>query len=130
MEQIRRRINQEKEKIEPTVDGVKMLINGLARQYQGVARDVEELKKGKGSATIEQRFGTTLEEFLHLIIEGIMTMYLFMDIMTCQLKVPIYFMGWQLTRSGRRGGLGGRGYNRPQEEESRHEACHKDNLLT
>ncbi|KAI5676956.1 hypothetical protein M9H77_07906 [Catharanthus roseus] len=43
----------------------------LARQYQGVARDVEELKKGKSN---------------------LLTMYLLMDTMTCRFKILIYSM--------------------------------------
>ncbi|KAI5671345.1 hypothetical protein M9H77_11709 [Catharanthus roseus] len=38
------------------------------------------------------------------------------------------YQGRPQVRGGRRGGLGGRGYNRPQEEFPRHEAWHEDNL--
>ncbi|KAI5676550.1 hypothetical protein M9H77_07500 [Catharanthus roseus] len=38
---------------EGTSDPTRM--KGLARQFQGIVRDVEELKKGKRSATVEQR---------------------------------------------------------------------------
>ncbi|KAI5663931.1 hypothetical protein M9H77_23254 [Catharanthus roseus] len=38
------------------------------------------------------------------------------------------YQGRPQVRGGRRGGLGGRGYYRPQEELPRHEACHEDNL--
>ncbi|KAI5680803.1 hypothetical protein M9H77_02030 [Catharanthus roseus] len=38
-------------------------IQELARQYQNVARDVEELKKDKSSATMEQRVGDNLGGF-------------------------------------------------------------------
>ncbi|KAI5662336.1 hypothetical protein M9H77_21659 [Catharanthus roseus] len=69
---------------------------GLARQYQSVARGVEELKKGKSSSTMEQRVGDNI--------------------------------GRPQVRGGRRGGLGGRGHNRPQEEFPRHESWHDDNL--
>ncbi|KAI5667872.1 hypothetical protein M9H77_17725 [Catharanthus roseus] len=36
---------------------------GLARQFHSVARDVEELKKGKSSATLEQKVGDNLGGF-------------------------------------------------------------------
>ncbi|KAI5681987.1 hypothetical protein M9H77_03215 [Catharanthus roseus] len=70
-----------------------------------VARDVEELKKGKSNAIMEQRVGV-------------------------QNSHPFYEGGYQgrpQVRGGRRGGLGGRGYHRPQEF-PRHEASHEDNL--
>ncbi|KAI5672099.1 hypothetical protein M9H77_12463 [Catharanthus roseus] len=38
-------------------------IEGLAMQYQSVARDIEELKKRKSSATIEQRVGDNIGGF-------------------------------------------------------------------
>ncbi|KAI5664779.1 hypothetical protein M9H77_24102 [Catharanthus roseus] len=38
------------------------------------------------------------------------------------------YQGRQPTRDGRRGGLGGRGYNKSQEEVPRYEASHEDNL--
>ncbi|KAI5663869.1 hypothetical protein M9H77_23192 [Catharanthus roseus] len=59
-------------------------------------RDVEELKKGKSSAIMEQRVGDNL--------------------------------GRVQARGGRRGGLGGRRYHRPQEEFPRYEAWHGGNL--
>ncbi|KAI5676044.1 hypothetical protein M9H77_06994 [Catharanthus roseus] len=68
-----------------TLRSMQQSIEGLARQFQSVARDVEQLKKG----------------------------------------------GYQerpQVRGGRRGGLGGRGYHRPQEVFPRHEAYHEDNL--
>ncbi|KAI5649096.1 hypothetical protein M9H77_35101 [Catharanthus roseus] len=39
--------------LKETLRSIQQSIEGLARQFQGVARDVEELKKGKKSATIE-----------------------------------------------------------------------------
>ncbi|KAI5681985.1 hypothetical protein M9H77_03213 [Catharanthus roseus] len=44
---------------------------------------------------------------------------------------PFYEGGYQgraKVRGGRRGGVGGRGYHRPQEQFPRHEAWHEDNL--
>ncbi|KAI5681994.1 hypothetical protein M9H77_03222 [Catharanthus roseus] len=38
-----------------TLRSMQQSIEGLARQFQSFARDVEELKKGKSSATVEQR---------------------------------------------------------------------------
>ncbi|KAI5664129.1 hypothetical protein M9H77_23452 [Catharanthus roseus] len=40
-----------------TLRSLQQSIKGLARQFQSVARDVEYLKRGKSSATIEQRVG-------------------------------------------------------------------------
>ncbi|KAI5658107.1 hypothetical protein M9H77_26900 [Catharanthus roseus] len=44
-----------------TLQSMQQSIEGLAIQFQGVARDVEELKKGKGSVIIEQRVGDNHE---------------------------------------------------------------------
>lgn len=60
-------------------------------------------------------------------------MYLLVDTMTCRFKIPIHFMkvgcqGRQPTTCGRRGDLGGRGYNKPQEDVPRHEGWRKDNF--
>ncbi|KAI5667964.1 hypothetical protein M9H77_17817 [Catharanthus roseus] len=76
-------------------------IEGLARQFQNVARDVKELKKGKSNATMEERVGE---------------------------NIGGGYQGRPQVRGGSRGDLGGRGYHRPQEEFPRHEAWHKDNL--
>ncbi|KAI5673528.1 hypothetical protein M9H77_13892 [Catharanthus roseus] len=43
-----------------TLRSVQQSIESLARQFQGVARDVEELKKGKGIDTIKERVGDNL----------------------------------------------------------------------
>ncbi|KAI5681769.1 hypothetical protein M9H77_02997 [Catharanthus roseus] len=80
-----------------TLRSMQQSIEGLARQFQSVARDVEELKKSKSSATIEQRVGDKLG-------------------------------GRPQHRSGRRGGLGGRLFHRPQEEYPRKEAWQDDNF--
>ncbi|KAI5667889.1 hypothetical protein M9H77_17742 [Catharanthus roseus] len=78
-----------------TLRSMQQSIERLARQFQSVAKDVEELKWGKSSATMEQRVG---------------------------------YQGRPQVRCGRRGGLGERGYYRPQVEFARHEAWHEDNL--
>ncbi|KAI5663986.1 hypothetical protein M9H77_23309 [Catharanthus roseus] len=46
-----------------TLRSMQQSIEGLTRQFQSVARDVEELKKGKSSATVEQRVGDNLGIF-------------------------------------------------------------------
>ncbi|KAI5675822.1 hypothetical protein M9H77_06772 [Catharanthus roseus] len=46
--------------VNETLRSVQQSIEGLSRQYQSVVRDVEELKKSKSSATIEQRVGDNL----------------------------------------------------------------------
>ncbi|KAI5681862.1 hypothetical protein M9H77_03090 [Catharanthus roseus] len=109
-------------------------IESLARQFQDVARDVEELKKGKGSATIEQRVGDNLGEIhsphLQRPYDNVPP-YGYYD-MPVQKSYPFYESGYQRrqpTRGGRRGDLGGRGYNRPQEEVPRHETWHEDNMF-
>ncbi|KAI5681689.1 hypothetical protein M9H77_02917 [Catharanthus roseus] len=51
--------------------------------------------------------------------------------MAIQNSHPFHEVGYQERpqfRGGRRGGLGGRGYRRPQEEFPRHEAWHDDNF--
>ncbi|KAI5677519.1 hypothetical protein M9H77_08469 [Catharanthus roseus] len=49
--------------VNETLWSLQQSIEGLARQYQSVATDVEELKKGKSSATMEQRVGDNLGGF-------------------------------------------------------------------
>ncbi|KAI5667906.1 hypothetical protein M9H77_17759 [Catharanthus roseus] len=46
-----------------TAQSLQQIVEGLARQYQSVARDIEELKKGKSSPTVEQRVGDNLSGF-------------------------------------------------------------------
>ncbi|KAI5679009.1 hypothetical protein M9H77_09959 [Catharanthus roseus] len=48
---------------EGTSDPTKMNLKRLARQFQSIARDVEEFKKGKSSATMDQRVGDNLGGF-------------------------------------------------------------------
>ncbi|KAI5681810.1 hypothetical protein M9H77_03038 [Catharanthus roseus] len=76
-------------------------IQGLGKQFQSVAKDIEELKKGKSSATMEQRDGDNLGGG---------------------------YQGRPQVRGRRRGGPRGRGYYRPEEEFPRHEAWHDDNF--
>ncbi|KAI5672424.1 hypothetical protein M9H77_12788 [Catharanthus roseus] len=49
--------------ITKTTQSLQQTVEGLARQYQSVARDIEELKKGKSSAIMEQRVGDNLGGF-------------------------------------------------------------------
>ncbi|KAI5682543.1 hypothetical protein M9H77_03771 [Catharanthus roseus] len=81
-----------------TLRSMKQSIKGLIRQFQGVARDIEKLKKGKGSATIEQ-----------LVRDNLRGVY-------SPRHQRAGYQGRKPTRSGRIEGLGGRGYNIPQEE--------------
>ncbi|KAI5676587.1 hypothetical protein M9H77_07537 [Catharanthus roseus] len=66
-------------------------LRSMQQSIEKLARDVEDLKKGKSSATMKQRVGDNLS-------------------------------------GGRRGGLGGRGYHRSQEDYPRQEAWHDDNF--
>ncbi|KAI5681844.1 hypothetical protein M9H77_03072 [Catharanthus roseus] len=111
-------MNQDDQNLKSFVNG------GLARKFQGVAKDIKELKKGKGSTTVQQRVRDNLGGFFYLFIKGLMTMYLFMDSVIC-----CGYQGRQPTRGRRSGDLGGRGYNRPQEEVPSHETWHEDLLL-
>ncbi|KAI5672093.1 hypothetical protein M9H77_12457 [Catharanthus roseus] len=116
-----------------TLRSMQQSIEGLARQFQSGARDVEEFKKGKSSATIEQRVGDKLGGFNsphhHRPYDNIST-YGYYD-MPVQHSHPIHdfaYQGRPQHRGGRRGGLGGRGYHMPQEEYPRQEAWHDDNF--
>ncbi|KAI5663702.1 hypothetical protein M9H77_23025 [Catharanthus roseus] len=106
---------------------------GLARQYQSVASDVEELKKGKSSSIMEKRVGGNLGGFnsphYRRLFDNVST-YEYHD-MPVQNSHPFHEGGYQgrpQLRGGRRGGLGGRGYYR-QEEYPRHEAWHDNNFM-
>ncbi|KAI5653414.1 hypothetical protein M9H77_30601 [Catharanthus roseus] len=116
-----------------TLRSMQQSIEGLARQFQSVARDVEELNKRKSSATMEHRVGDNLGRFHsphHKRPFDDVSNYGYHD-MPVQNSHPFYeggFQGRPQARGGRRGGLGGRGYHRPQEEFQRHEAWHEDNL--
>ncbi|KAI5652231.1 hypothetical protein M9H77_29418 [Catharanthus roseus] len=96
-------------------------IEGLEIQFQGVARDVEELKKGNGSATIEQGVGDNLggvpSPHYQRAYDNVPP-YRCYDVpaQSSYLFHESGYQGMQPTRSERRGGLGGKGYNRPQEE--------------
>ncbi|KAI5653983.1 hypothetical protein M9H77_31170 [Catharanthus roseus] len=90
---------------------MQQFIEGSKRQFPGVPRDVEELKKQKGSATIEQRVGDNHGEIHsphHQRPYDNVPPYGHYD-------MP-WYQGKQPTRGGRIGGLGRRGYHRPQEE--------------
>ncbi|KAI5652562.1 hypothetical protein M9H77_29749 [Catharanthus roseus] len=106
---------------------------GLARKYQSVANDIEERKKGKSSATMEQKVGDNLigcNSPHHQIPFDNVSNYGYHDMMV-QNSHPLHKGGYQersQVRGGRREGLGGRGYHRPQEEYPRHEALNDDNF--
>ncbi|KAI5675970.1 hypothetical protein M9H77_06920 [Catharanthus roseus] len=92
-------------------------IEGLARQFQSVVRDVEELKKGKSSARMEQRVGDNLGGFNsphHQRPFDIVSTYGYYD-MQVQNSYPFH-------EGGRRGSVGGRGYHTLREEFPRLEA--------
>ncbi|KAI5676240.1 hypothetical protein M9H77_07190 [Catharanthus roseus] len=107
---------------------------GLARQFQGVPRDVEELKMGKESATIEQRVGDNLGGVFsphHQSAYDNAPPYGYYD-MPAQSSYLFHesgYQGWQATKGGRKRGLGRRGDNRTQEKIPRNEAWHEDNLF-
>ncbi|KAI5663521.1 hypothetical protein M9H77_22844 [Catharanthus roseus] len=48
--------------LKETLRSMQQLIKGLARQFQSVAIDVEELKRVKSSATMEKRLGNNFGE--------------------------------------------------------------------
>ncbi|KAI5682067.1 hypothetical protein M9H77_03295 [Catharanthus roseus] len=98
--------------------------SGLARKFQRVARDVEELKRGKSSATKEQRVGDNFggvnsphhqRPYNNMPTQG------YHDMSVCN-PYPFY-------EAGRKGGQCGRGYYRPHEEVPRYEAWGEDNLF-
>ncbi|KAI5654236.1 hypothetical protein M9H77_31423 [Catharanthus roseus] len=85
-----------------TLQSMQQSIKGLVGQFQGAVRDVEELKKSNGIDTIEKRFGDN--------IGGVSSPHH---------QKPFHesgYQGRQPIRGGRKGGLRGRGYNRPQED--------------
>ncbi|KAI5671479.1 hypothetical protein M9H77_11843 [Catharanthus roseus] len=104
----------------------------LARQFQGVARDVQELKQARIVPQWSKELEITLVVIILLTIKDLLIIFLLIDIMICRFKILIHFMkvdqGRPQVRVGRRGGLGGRGYHISQEEFPRHEAWHEDNL--
>ncbi|KAI5663963.1 hypothetical protein M9H77_23286 [Catharanthus roseus] len=112
-----------------TLRSMQQSIEGLARQFQSVARDVEELKNGKSSATMEQRVGDNLGGFnspYHQRPFDNVSTYRYHDI-PVQNSHSFHEGGYQgrpQIRGGKRGGIGGRGYHRAQEKFPRHE----DNL--
>ncbi|KAI5648399.1 hypothetical protein M9H77_34404 [Catharanthus roseus] len=114
-----------------TLRSMQQLIEGLARQFKSVAKD--ELKKGKSSPIIEQRVRDNLSGFnlsYHQRPFDNVSTYGYHD-MPVQNSYPFHEGGYQgrlQVRGARRGGLGGRGHHRPQEEFPRHEAWHEDNL--
>ncbi|KAI5652472.1 hypothetical protein M9H77_29659 [Catharanthus roseus] len=97
-------------------------------------RDIEELKKAKRSATMEQRVGDNLGGFnspYHQRPYDNVSTYGYHD-MLVQHSHPIHDFGYQgrpQHRVGRRGGIGGRGYHRSQEVYPRGEAWHDDNFF-
>ncbi|KAI5653352.1 hypothetical protein M9H77_30539 [Catharanthus roseus] len=102
-------------------------IEGLAREFQSVARDVKELKRGKSSSTMEQRVGDNLGGFYSPYQQmpyDNLPPYRYHD-SPLQNSYPFHEGGCQGRQhiiGGRRGGLGARGYNRPQEEVPKYEA--------
>ncbi|KAI5683018.1 hypothetical protein M9H77_04246 [Catharanthus roseus] len=77
-------------------------IEGLARQFQSVSKDVEEFRKGKSDAAIDQRVADNLGGFHSPHHQRPFD------------NVSTYgYQGRPQVRGGRRGGLGGRGYHRP-----------------
>ncbi|KAI5653020.1 hypothetical protein M9H77_30207 [Catharanthus roseus] len=99
-----------------TLRSMQQFIEGLARQFRSIARDIEELKNGKSSATMKKRFRDNLGGFNSPYHQRPFE------------NVSSGYLGRPQVRDGRRGGLGGRGYHRPQDEFQRHEAWHEDNL--
>ncbi|KAI5664013.1 hypothetical protein M9H77_23336 [Catharanthus roseus] len=104
-----------------TLRPMQQSIDRLARQFQSVALAVEELKKGKSSSTMKKRIGDNLGGFnsphYQRPYDNVST-YGYHDI----------YQERPQHKGGRRGGLGGRGYHRPQEEYPRQEAWHDDNF--
>ncbi|KAI5652962.1 hypothetical protein M9H77_30149 [Catharanthus roseus] len=120
-----------------TSDPSRMNLNETLRSIQQsiekLVRDVEDLKKGKSSATMEQRVGDNLGGFNSPHNQrpyDNVSNYGYHD-MPVKNSHPFHEGGYQgrpLVRGGRKGSLGGRGYYRPQEQYPRHEAWHDDNL--
>ncbi|KAI5658096.1 hypothetical protein M9H77_26889 [Catharanthus roseus] len=104
-----------------TLRSMQQSIKGLERQFQNIARDVEELKKSKSSATMKQRVGDNLSGSNsphHKRPYDNVSTYGYHD-MLVQHAHSIHEFGYQgrpQRRGGKKGGLGGRGYHRPQEE--------------
>ncbi|KAI5653952.1 hypothetical protein M9H77_31139 [Catharanthus roseus] len=96
-----------------------LLSSRLARQFHSVVRDVKEFKKGKSSAIIEQRVGDHLGGFNsphHQRPFDNVSTYEYHG-MPVHKSHPFHEDRYQERRQvkgGRRGGLGGRGYYRPQ----------------
>ncbi|KAI5671946.1 hypothetical protein M9H77_12310 [Catharanthus roseus] len=108
-------------------------IKRLARQFQSVARAIKELNKGKSSATIEQRVGDNLGDFNsphhQRPFDNVSTYgHHDMPVQHSHLFHAVGYQGRLQFRGRRRGGIGGRRYQRPQEELPRHEAWH-DNIF-
>ncbi|KAI5670709.1 hypothetical protein M9H77_11073 [Catharanthus roseus] len=119
----------------PHAVGYTLLLPGITFPYfEGVARDIEELKKDKGSEPIEQRVGDNhggVPSPHHQRAYDNVPLYGYYD-MPVQKSYPFHesgYQGIQSTKGGRRKGVGGRGYNRPQKKAPRHEAWHEDNLV-
>ncbi|KAI5682541.1 hypothetical protein M9H77_03769 [Catharanthus roseus] len=74
-----------------TLRSMQQSIEGLARHFQSVTTDVEELKKGKSSAKMKKTVEITLVAMIHLTIKDLLIMYLLMDTMIYGLKI-IHFM--------------------------------------
>ncbi|KAI5653940.1 hypothetical protein M9H77_31127 [Catharanthus roseus] len=117
-----------------TLRFMQQLIEGLARQFYSVARDVEELKRGKSSASMEQIIGDNFGGVNlphHQRPYNSMSTHGYQD-MSANNPYPFHAGGFQVTPqaiAGRRGGQSGRGYYRPHEEVPRHEAWREDNLF-
>ncbi|KAI5653497.1 hypothetical protein M9H77_30684 [Catharanthus roseus] len=119
---------------ESTSDPSRMNLNETLRSMQQsiekLARDVEDLKKDKSSATMEQRVGDNLGGLNsphHQRFYENISNYGYHD-MPVQNSHPFHESGHQgrpQVRGKRRVGLGERGYYRPH---PRHEAWHDDNL--
>ncbi|KAI5653331.1 hypothetical protein M9H77_30518 [Catharanthus roseus] len=98
------------------------------------SEDVKDLKKGKSSATIEQRVGDNFvgvnsphhpRHSESISIQGYHDMSVHNPYPFCE----VGYQGRPQARDGRRGEQGGRGYYRPHEETPRQEAWRDDNLF-
>ncbi|KAI5666658.1 hypothetical protein M9H77_16511 [Catharanthus roseus] len=116
-----------------TLRSMQQSIKGLARQLHSVARDIEELKRGKSTSTMEQRVGDVFggvnsphhqRPYENMSTQGCHDM-------SAHNPYSFHeggFQGRPQARGGRRRGQGGKGYYRLHEKVPRHEAWREDNL--
>ncbi|KAI5653081.1 hypothetical protein M9H77_30268 [Catharanthus roseus] len=115
-----------------TLRSTPQAIEGLARQFQSVARDIEELKKGNISATMEQRVGDNLGGFNsphHQRPFDNVSTYGYKD-MPSKNSHPFHeggYKGRPQVRGRRRKGSRGKRIHRPQETYPRDNSWHEDN---